>query len=86
VTFTLEPEGTGTRLFLAHDGFDPDDPYQVAGRRFMGGGWPDVLRRVAGVIEETPPASADRGPARPQGGVGFSLAQVGDHKRFWGHA
>jgi uncharacterized protein YndB with AHSA1/START domain len=53
VTFTLEPEGTGTRLFLAHEGFDPDDPYQVAGRRFMGGGWPGVLRRVAGVIEET---------------------------------
>ncbi|MEU9832324.1 SRPBCC domain-containing protein [Streptosporangium sp. NPDC048047] len=26
VTWTLEPEGTGTRLFLTHEGFDPDDP------------------------------------------------------------
>ena len=26
VTWTLSPEGRGTRLFLRHEGFDPDDP------------------------------------------------------------
>jgi uncharacterized protein YndB with AHSA1/START domain len=50
VTFTLEPEGRGTRLFLAHEGFEPGDPYQEASRRLMGGGWPgivgDTLTRV----------------------------------------
>jgi uncharacterized protein YndB with AHSA1/START domain len=53
VTFTLEPEGTGTRLFLVHDGFDPDDPYQAVSRRFMGGGWPGVARAIGRVIEES---------------------------------
>ncbi|MEV5708921.1 SRPBCC domain-containing protein [Actinoallomurus sp. NPDC052274] len=52
VTFTLQPEGTGTRLFLVHDGFDPDDPYQVMARRFMGGGWPGVAARIGEVIGE----------------------------------
>ena len=28
VTWTLVPEGRGTRLFTVHDGFDPDDPIQ----------------------------------------------------------
>jgi len=51
VTFTLEPEGRGTRLFLAHEGFDPSDPYQAAARRFMGGGWPGAAERIARVIE-----------------------------------
>ncbi len=51
VTFTLEPEGTGTRLFLLHDGFDPDDAYQVAARRFMGGGWKQVCASISAVIE-----------------------------------
>lgn len=50
VTFTLEPEGAGTRLFLVHDGFDPDDPYQAAGRRAMSGGWPGILPRIAQVL------------------------------------
>ncbi|NEE03811.1 SRPBCC family protein [Phytoactinopolyspora halotolerans] len=56
VTFTLEPEGTGTRLFIVHDGFDPDDPYQALSRRIMGGGtagggWTGTARRISGVIE-----------------------------------
>ena len=54
VTFTLEPEGRGTRLFLAHDGFDPDDPYQDAARRLMGGGWRGTGARIASVIGEMP--------------------------------
>lgn len=53
VTFTLEPEGTGTRLFLEHDGFDPDDPYQALSHRIMGGGWRDVGRRITAALEET---------------------------------
>jgi uncharacterized protein YndB with AHSA1/START domain len=39
VTWTLAPEGRGTRLFLEHDGFDPDDPTQQFSRRIMDGGW-----------------------------------------------
>jgi uncharacterized protein YndB with AHSA1/START domain len=54
VTFTLHPEGAGTRLFLEHDGFDPGDSYQVYARRFMGGGWPGVARAIAAAIEEAP--------------------------------
>ena len=53
VTFTLEPEGTGTRLFLVHDGFDPDSPYQQVSRRMMGSGWPGVFGRITEVIDET---------------------------------
>lgn len=39
VTWTLAAEGTGTRLFLVHDGFDPDDPVQQFARRSMNSGW-----------------------------------------------
>lgn len=39
ITWTLVPEGTGTRLFLTHEGFDPDNPYQQHARTIMGGGW-----------------------------------------------
>ncbi|MEU9144649.1 SRPBCC domain-containing protein [Streptomyces sp. NPDC048349] len=50
ITWTLEPEGRGTRLFLVHEGFDPDDPAQMRARTLMGGGWRshvmDALRAV----------------------------------------
>ncbi|MFI1394048.1 SRPBCC domain-containing protein [Streptomyces sp. NPDC020681] len=39
ITWTLEPEGRGTRLFLVHEGFDPDDPAQLMAHKIMGGGW-----------------------------------------------
>jgi uncharacterized protein YndB with AHSA1/START domain len=39
VTWTLASEGRGTRLFLEHDGFDPDDPAQQSTRRILDGGW-----------------------------------------------
>ncbi|HEX4443047.1 MAG TPA: SRPBCC domain-containing protein [Galbitalea sp.] len=39
VTWRLEPEGTGTRLFLTHDGFDDDDPSQEMTKRTLGSGW-----------------------------------------------
>ena len=51
VTFTLEPEGHGTRLFLAHEGFDPGDQYQAAARRIMGEGWQGVAAGIARVVE-----------------------------------
>jgi uncharacterized protein YndB with AHSA1/START domain len=54
VTFTLEPEGRGTRLFLAHEGFDPGDPYQAAGRRLMDGGWRGIPARISEVIDASP--------------------------------
>ena len=50
MTFILESEGTGTRLFLVHDGFDPEDPYQVAGRRLMGGSRPRIIQGIGAVI------------------------------------
>jgi hypothetical protein len=49
---SLEPEGTGTRLFLVHDGFYPDSPYQLVSRQFMGSGSPGVLARIAEDIDE----------------------------------
>lgn len=39
ITWTLEPEGRGTRLFLVHEGFDPDDPAQLMAHKIMGQGW-----------------------------------------------
>ncbi|NUR84212.1 MAG: SRPBCC domain-containing protein [Nonomuraea sp.] len=54
VTWRLEQEGRGTRLFLDHEGFDPDDPMQQLSRRIMGGGWrssvlPAIERVVSGL-------------------------------------
>jgi uncharacterized protein YndB with AHSA1/START domain len=52
VTWTLVPEGRGTRLFLEHDGFDLDDPAQQFTRRILDGGWRSnvmsALRSVLG--------------------------------------
>jgi uncharacterized protein YndB with AHSA1/START domain len=47
VTWTLRPEGRGTRLFLEHRGFDPDDPFHQRARTIMSGGWRShVIRRL----------------------------------------
>ncbi|MFG3025167.1 SRPBCC domain-containing protein [Streptomyces sp. NPDC048254] len=35
ITWTLEHQGRGTRLFLVHEGFDPDDPAQMVARKIM---------------------------------------------------
>ncbi len=52
VAWTLQPEGKGTRLFLEHSGFDPDDPAQQFARRFMNGGWRShVLRRLGDLLQ-----------------------------------
>lgn len=50
VTFTLAPEGAGTRLFIEHTGFDPDDPHQLFARKMMGGGWRGAGPRIAAVL------------------------------------
>lgn len=52
VTWRLEPEGSGTRLFLTHDGFDPSDPTQVIAHRIMSGGWRGrVIPRLHSALE-----------------------------------
>lgn len=45
VTWRLAQEGTGTRLFLRHDGFDDSDPTQVATKKILGGGWKGHLAK-----------------------------------------
>ena len=51
VTWVVEAEGRGTRLFLEHAGFDPDDPTAQLSRRIMGGGWRTlVMRRISEVL------------------------------------
>lgn len=51
VTWTLRPEGRGTRLFLEHRGFDPDDPVHQLTRAIMGGGWRSMtFRRIRSVL------------------------------------
>jgi len=46
VTWRLAPEGSGTRLFLTHDGFDLDSPVGRQAYDGMGNGWPTVLSRI----------------------------------------
>ncbi|MFG2874734.1 SRPBCC domain-containing protein [Streptomyces sp. NPDC048337] len=52
ITWTLEPEGRGTRLFLVHKGFDPDDPAQMAARTIMGKGWRTFVMDALGAVVE----------------------------------
>jgi uncharacterized protein YndB with AHSA1/START domain len=55
VTWTLAAEGRGTRLFLEHDGFDPDDPTQQFSRRIMDGGWrSNVMAAFRAALDSTP--------------------------------
>jgi uncharacterized protein YndB with AHSA1/START domain len=50
VRWRLIEEGTGTRLFLTHDGFDPDNPAHARALSTLGGGWRGHLARR---LEET---------------------------------
>lgn len=54
VTWTLRAEGTGTRLFVEHVGFDPDDPNQQMARTFMDGGWRSHIMRRLGELLDGP--------------------------------
>ncbi|WP_345801701.1 SRPBCC domain-containing protein [Microbacterium sp. AZCO] len=50
LTWRIEPEGTGSRLFLVHGDLDADSQLGRAALQGMGRGWPDVLARIADVI------------------------------------
>ncbi len=50
ITWRLQSEGTGTRLFLEHAGFDLDSPLGKAAVEGMGNGWPGLLRRIESVL------------------------------------
>ncbi|RKE19431.1 SRPBCC domain-containing protein [Streptomyces sp. TLI_171] len=50
LTWRLTPEGTGTRLFLTHEGFDLDTPLGRQALDGMGRGWPAVLHRMSETI------------------------------------
>jgi uncharacterized protein YndB with AHSA1/START domain len=53
ITWRLVAEGTGTRLFLEHGGFDLDDPRQQHAFTTMGRGWAgSVLPKLARELEE----------------------------------
>lgn len=54
VTWTLAAEGRGTRLFLRHEGFDPDDPYQRQAWTIMGRGWRSHVMRALEADLATP--------------------------------
>ena len=43
LTWRLEPEGTGTRVFLEHSGFDLSDTRMAQAFDRMGPGWRDVV-------------------------------------------
>jgi uncharacterized protein YndB with AHSA1/START domain len=47
ITWRLQAEGNGTRLFLEHKGFDLDSPLGRAAYEGMGGGWPKILKAIA---------------------------------------
>ncbi|SFW82578.1 SRPBCC family protein [Amycolatopsis australiensis] len=68
VTWRLAPEGTGTRLFLSHEGFDPDDEFQRVSRRIMGGGWrshvPRALARLLDTLADPAPLRSGGDPRR----------------------
>ncbi|MEU7220143.1 SRPBCC family protein [Nocardia iowensis] len=51
ITWTLHPEGCGTRVLLRHSGFDPDDPVQQLSRSIMGSGWPTVVRNLGKALD-----------------------------------
>jgi uncharacterized protein YndB with AHSA1/START domain len=50
ITWTLVPEGSGTRLLLRHEGFDLDTPLGRHALDGMGHGWPHVLPRIAAAL------------------------------------
>jgi len=50
LTWRLVPEGTGTRVFLVHEGFDLDTPLGRQAHHGMGQGWPAVLTHLGQVL------------------------------------
>jgi uncharacterized protein YndB with AHSA1/START domain len=55
ITWRLAPEGTGTRLFLEHGGFDLDDPRHKDAYENMSRGWAGaVLPKLVRELTEVP--------------------------------
>jgi len=50
VSFRLEPDGEGTRLFLAHSGFDLSHPFGDQAFKGAGYGWAMMLGQLAKAI------------------------------------
>ena len=50
VSFRLEPDGDGTRLFLEHSGFDVSQPDGEQAFRGAGFGWAKMLKQLAAVV------------------------------------
>ncbi len=46
ITWRLEAEAAGTRLYLEHSGFDLDSPLGRQAYEGMSGGWPGILQRI----------------------------------------
>lgn len=51
VTWTLYPEGRGTRVILRHTGFDPDDVVQRRSRDIMGKGWVRIAAQLGELLD-----------------------------------
>jgi uncharacterized protein YndB with AHSA1/START domain len=51
ITWRLEPENEGTRLYLEHSGFDLDSPLGKLAYEGMGNGWPAILLRIGPAID-----------------------------------
>ncbi len=51
VTWSLAPEGGGTRLCLVHEGFDPQEPSHVTSHRIMSGGWRRMMDKLSAALD-----------------------------------
>lgn len=50
VSYRLEPEGDGTRVFFEHSGFDLSQPWGDTALRGAEFGWARMLERLSGVV------------------------------------
>ncbi len=62
VTWRLEPEGQGTRLFLEHSGFDLTHPLLRLSYQIMSGGWSRLIHRLDTILaaDEAVSAASDK--------------------------
>jgi uncharacterized protein YndB with AHSA1/START domain len=51
VSFRLEPDGAGTRVFFEHAGFDLEQPYGENALKGAEYGWAKMLKELAAVLE-----------------------------------
>lgn len=58
VSFRLEPDGDGTRLYFEHSGFDFSKPWGEQAYQGAGYGWAAMLKRLAAVAD-APAAGRD---------------------------